>query len=97
MNKIYKLEANVSDVMHQGNGTKNIEIYAFARDENNSEATLTYEMVGNEEQMFVYDGVINTEDPGEGPAEEYANRQEALSSEYGNLFKVIFDLTDNIK
>ena len=95
--KIYKLNATANDVIYNGVKTKCVEIFAFAKDENDNAVTICCEMTGDEHLIFVYDGEINTSDPGEGPTEEYANREEALASEYGDLFKAVFDMADNMK
>ena len=96
MKKIYKLDATSNDVIFQGNETKSVEIFAYAED-NNGKITIGYEMMGNEHQICVYDGEVNTSDPGEGPSEEYTGRNEALTSDYSDLFNAIFTLADSMK
>ena len=93
--KVYKLNATANDVIYNGVKTKCIEIFAFANGED--DCTIAYELTGDEEKMFVYNGAVNTEDPGEGPMEEYETREEAIQSEYGNLFGTVFTLADSMK
>lgn len=93
--KIYKLNATANDVIYNCVKTKCVEIFAFANGEN--DCTIAYELTGDEEKMFVYDGAVNTEDPGEGPVEEYESRGEAIKSEYGDLFESVFKLADSMK
>lgn len=97
MMKVYELNATANDVIFQGTKAKSIEVYAFASDENDKKCTVAYNLMADEQQMFVYDGAINTADPGEGPMEEYKSREEALTSEYGNLFESVFKLADSMK
>lgn len=58
--------------------------------------TACYNMSGGDEIICVYDGKINIEDPGIGPYEEYATREEALCSEFKGVFTVMFGLACSI-
>lgn len=96
MKKIYELNAQANDVIFQGTPMKCVEVTAFASDGEENKATVTCEFM-DKELIFVYDGEVNTQDPGEGPMEEYGSREEALASEYGEVFKIVFELADNMK
>lgn len=73
-----------------------VDVFAVACNEDGEEVTLCYEEGAGANQIHVYDGRINMGDPGEGPIEEYADRGEALGSEYCRLFKVMFTLADGM-
>jgi len=94
MSKVTEITAKVNEL---AGGEKCVDVFAYAKDGQFGEITVAYELCGADEQILVYDGRINTNDPGEGPLEEYGSREEAIGSERGECFRVVFDLADGIK
>lgn len=93
--KIYELNANGMTV----NGKPSAEIHAYFTEGESDERKMTacYSCAGGiDEVICVYDGDVNVEDPGEGPYDECDDRDSALKSEYGKIFKVLFDLADGM-
>lgn len=77
-------------------GVKCVDVFAYAKDAKYGDVTIAYELCGKDESALVYAGRINTEDPGEGPIEEYASRNDAIDGEYGKLFNIAITLADGI-
>jgi len=94
--KIYQLKSDVMSAVSGDKAYTCVDIFAYAKGDGEGTVTIGCEL-GEDEKMCVYDGVVNTEDPGEGPMEEYNNREDALVSKYGSMFKVLFNLGDNLK
>lgn len=68
-----------------------VEITAVFDDSTYGVITVCY---ANEcgEVICVYDGNVNTEDPGVGPLDEFANKHDAIESEYGDEFDFVFNV-----
>lgn len=93
MNNIYEINAKVIEV----NGGNCVDVFAFSKDEEYNEVTLAYERCGTDEQIYVYAGRVNTEVPGWGTIEDYADREEAVGGRFGEVFRVVFDVADKLK
>lgn len=79
----------------KANGENGITVYAFFNNEGLGEMTACYSR-GDDQQMCVYCGHINTEDPGNGPYEEYKSRHDAVESKFGEVFDKVFDIADRL-
>lgn len=82
----------INEVNAKENGF-GVTVIAYADSEKYGEATLAV-FVGEDERLCVYGERINPVDPGEGPLDEYEDRDEALASEYGEAFKPLVALAD---
>lgn len=77
------------------NGEINVTVFVFAEDDKNGQFTVGYER-GVSELMCVYDGHVNTEDPGTGPDEEYERFDQAVESEYVWVFEIAKCIADKL-
>lgn len=91
--KTFSVKVNAVDVSGKG---YDVSVYVFGENNTWGDITVAYDRCGDDESMFVYDGHINTSDPGEGPVEEYANRDDALGSEYGWAFEIASFIADKV-
>lgn len=77
------------------NGSSNdVTVTAVFSADKFEEMTACYNKADGDEILCVYDGRINIEDPGIGPYDDYVNRAEAMSSEFGGVFSVMLGLAD---
>ena len=93
MKSIYEMNAKVMEV----NGGNCVDVFAFAKDEQYKDVTLAYELCGADEQIYVYAGRVNTDVPGWGTIEDYADREGAVCGRFGEAFRIVFDVADKLK
>ena len=90
MKGIYEIKATA----FEANGEKGVVVSATASNERYGDITVGYESTS--EGIYVYTGLVDLEDPGEGPLDEFESRKDALTSEYGDVFKAVFAVADMI-
>lgn len=90
MKGIYEIKATAFET----NGEKGVVVSATASNEQYGDITAGYESTSK--GIYVYAGLVDLEDPGEGPIDEFASRDEALASEYGDVFKAVFAVADMV-
>ena len=86
--KIIRTKSDLSYV----NNSPCVTVYIFFKTDDNDKMTACGQFTRDEDEeyLLVYDGFINTEDPGEDPEEEYSSCEEALDGEYHEVFETMF-------
>ena len=88
-----KVNEMITKVLNTEDG-KCVDVFAYVEDETYGEVTLGYELNGKDEVITMCYGRINTEDPGDVPSKEFADRAEAAESEYGEAFGEMFAVAE---
>ena len=73
---------------------KYVDVFAYVEDETNGEVTLGYELGGKGEKAMMCYGRIDPDDPGDVPSRDFKNLEEALGSEYGEVFKEMMNVAE---
>ena len=78
---IVEVTVKVSGV---ADGTKCIDVFLVATDDQYGRVTVAYEIAYDEERVVVYDGAVNVEDPDTAPLEEHDSAG-SVSPNYAGL------------
>lgn len=85
-----KLEKIVTKTLDTVKG-RCVDVFGYVLDDQVGEVTLGCDVCGDKEMAMMCYGWINPEDPAGAPSKDYASREEAENSEYGEQFAKMFE------
>lgn len=81
-----KVDKMITKAIEMTDG-KCVDVFAYVKNGTDGDVTLGYEIHGGDELFTMCYAWINPEDPGDVPSMDFDNREEALGSRYGEVYK----------
>lgn len=85
------IEKVVTNVFDTNNG-KCADVFAYVKSEKDGYVTVGCSRGAGEEVFTMCYAWIDPEDPGDAPSRTFKDKEDAVKSEYGDVFEKVFDI-----